>query len=220
MKKFLMIAAAIGLASVLSLPALASDTCTGGVVEFNESTTSLTNDLLTGGTSCSMSGYTFSNFDVYTQGGWANGQNVELIVTADSGGTPGLLAISVTSNAGGPGAAGSVGDYILTYEITPGALDLGLGNGTATSITENVCSALTGTYGTTTTCSGSALAQLTVNPTSPTATAGITTVSVDYVAEDVGGGSENFEQVIPEPMTFSLMGVGLLGLGLLRRRQK
>jgi hypothetical protein len=46
---------------------------------------------------------------------------------------------------------------------------------------------------------------------------------VDYVTKDVNGGSELYQTPgtasVPEPMTMSLMGAGLLGLGFFGRRK-
>jgi hypothetical protein len=42
----------------------------------------------------------------------------------------------------------------------------------------------------------------------------------DFVYKDVNGVSEFAQTVVPEPMTLSMMGIGLLGLGLLRRRAR
>jgi hypothetical protein len=214
--KFYGLLAVAALASVTSVTAYAADTCTGGQIEFNTSTTTATNDLLQGSTSCNMAGYTFSNFDVYTQSGFALGENVELIVTTDSGGTEGLLALSVTTSSAMPS-----GDYILTYTITSGVTNMTLLDGTASSIEENICSSVS-TYGESTACVGSNLnlSVLDVNNLSPTsATSVVTFHSSDVVTKDIQGGSESYQQIVPEPMTFSLLGVGLLGLGLLGRRR-
>jgi hypothetical protein len=165
---------------------------------------------------CSMEGYTFSNFDVYSQSGFATGNTLSLTVTIDSGGTEGLLAIAYGVNPGDPI------DVVVTYEITPGVTQMELENGSASSVTENICSALGGTYGENTTCASAAD---TLAPQLNTYSSGPTTDSVsvmaaleDIVTKDVSGGSEIYQFVAPEPMTFSLMGIGLLGIGLVGRR--
>lgn len=210
-----------GLVALVSVAAYASDTCTGGDNVYTATVVTGDSDNLgTAGGSCTMDGYTFSNFDVYTQTGFTSGETFSLTVTTDSGGTEGLLAVAYSC---GPTPC-STGDFIFTYEITPGISEMTLIDGTASSVTENVCSGLASTYGTTTACSSTPLAVLSVDETgSPNPyqeTVPVTYASQDIVAKDVNGGSEFYQAVVPEPMTLSLMGIGLLGLGFLGRRIK
>jgi len=43
--------------------------------------------------------------------------------------------------------------------------------------------------------------------------------ATDFFLKDVSGGSQFTQTFVPEPVTMSLMGVGLLGLGILGRRK-
>lgn len=218
MKRFLILAA---LAGAGSIAAYATDTCTGGQQEFSDTLTGTGEDnLLVGSTNCVMGAFTFSNFDVYTQSGFQNGETLALEVTTDSGSTPGLLALSLTCTADCPAG---IGDYILTYTISPGPTSMTLYDGTASSIEENICNAssgIVGGYGELTEC-GSQVGTLSVTSTNTTASTTVTTAAIDYVTKDIDGGSESYQMpggIVPEPMTLSMMGAGLLGLGLFGRR--
>lgn len=209
-----------GMVALASVAAYATDTCTSGDNVYTATAVTGNSDNLgVAGGSCSMDGYTFSNFDVYTETGFTAGETFSLTVTADSGGTEGDLAVAYSvANC----SSCAVGDFIFTYEITPGVTEMTLNDGTAASVTENICSALAGTYGTTTGCSSTPLAVLSTDQTgSPNPyveTVSVTAAAMDIVAKDVNGGSEFYQTVVPEPMTLSLMGAGLLGLGFIRRR--
>lgn len=213
MKKFLLLGA------LASMAAFASDVCTGGgssVTVFNNASVA-NGTLLTSTDSCNIGGYVFSNFDVYAQTGFtAAGETFDLSVFVD---TPSTDDIQFSYSASSDGSGVAVGDFILTYTLTPGTPSMSLLGGTAGSVTEVICSSFDGTYGETTTCSGTPLGTLTTNSPGQSVTDSNVTVSaVDYVAKDVSGGSELAQGVVPEPMTMSLMGIGLLGLGLVGRK--
>ncbi len=219
MKRVLVLAVLTAAASVSAFAV--GDTCTGGVTEFTDTLTSA-NQLLTGGTSCLMGAFTFSNFDVYTQSGYQVGETVQLVVQTDDPGA-GILSLSVACTSDCPSGSG---DYIFTYTVSPGPTNMVLYAGTAASIEQNICAAATGFlgggYGNTTQCASTTLGSLSVGTGGSDGPVSVTASGTDYVAQDVDGGSENYQELglVPEPMSLSLMGAGLLGLGFLRRRNK
>ena len=218
--------AVVALAGLSSVPALASDTCTqasGGLTVINDVSVTGNDDLLQGNGTCVMGGFTFSNFDVYTEIGFSSGETFSLVVTTDLTGQPGTLALAY----GVSGAA--TGDFILTYEISPSISGMTVLDGTASSVTENICSAVDGTYGENSTCSEPSLNTTSLLTNDTTTTEAYSPVNpsgtgYDIVIKDVNGGSEIYQapsssSSIPEPMTLSLVGGSLLGLGFLGRRR-
>ena len=118
----------------------------------------------------------------------------------------------------------ALGDDIdLQYKITPGITGMVLSASTAGGVNEGVCStqqtfgALTGSvsFGV---CNGILLGSGSVAGGSST-TIPIEKSAMDWVFKDVNGVSGFSQFIIPEPTTFSLLGAGLIGLGLLQRRR-
>lgn len=159
---------------------------------------------------CTSGAYTFSNFDIYSHLGNASVSNFSATVDI----TNGLLSLNYT-NIG-------TDDIVFFYDITGGVSGMTAEVGTATTITEVVCGTAYNDAGGNTTCTSGALntSPLIVTQGNPVATSSINAAATDYIAKDITGGSELFQQIVPEPMTLSLMGAGLLGLGLLRRRRQ
>ena len=154
---------------------------------------------------CTAYGDTFSNFSIYFNAGFTS--------------TPFSMTVTFNSNGDihfgsseGPGQ-----DINLQYEISPGILGMTLSSGgsAGTSVLENICSTQQPFPGGS--CGGTLLGSGSV--TGPTSTfISVTGSAHDWVFKDISGTSTFDQTVIPEPMTYSLMGAGLLGLGLLGRR--
>ena len=163
--------------------------------------------------SCSVGNYIFSNFQV------AGGAGINL-VAPNSG-------FSLTVVVGGALPPGEVefefsnlgaGDIQLFYTITGGVTDMTLGGGTTNSVSEVICSNAFAVPNST--CLGDSL-----GATSPLDTLGSTSAftlvdpaNEDFIVKNISGGSEVFQSVSPEPMTLSLVGLGLLSLAFLRRK--
>lgn len=116
-------------------------------------------------------------------------------------------------------------DTILSYAVTGTLIGVDVSqNGVDTSIQETVCSApFSGGI-----CpSGDVLANYS-NPPTPNGTEVFLTspVTTAYILKDIQEPSQDStissfvnSQVVPEPMTFSLIGMGLLGIGVMGRRR-
>jgi len=77
-------------------------------------------------------------------------------------------------------------------------------------------------------CAGNMLAFLTAFGTGPATSAIFATADPIWIFKDINANGSSISEVnqvytsstVPEPMTLSMMGVGLLGLGLISRRRK
>ena len=158
--------------------------------------------------------YTFSNFSI----------------TVNATPLPSLFSMNLSGGTNAPLAlldfgftlVAAPGDIRFVYSITSasGVLPSGIVLKGASNVQETVCTVGIGVGGV---CLGSPLGSGGIS------SGGTTTINLNYagfngntiwVNKDVSGGSEFSQQLIPEPMTLSLMGVGLLGLGLFGRRRK
>ncbi len=217
MKRFLLVCAAGALAS---LAAFASDMCTNSGMIYTSAALSFGGLLNTSTTTCTVDGFTFSNFDVLGGTGFATGDTFSIGAIVDTP-NPGDLQFTYSED-NSTGSPITVGDFLFTYTLTPGTYSMILYDGTAGTITENVCSSVVGTYGDSSTCSGTplnnmALVTSSMGPT--TAYSSVTFNPTDVVVKDVAGGSEFAQSMVPEPMTMSLLGIGLVGLGIVGRKQ-
>lgn len=172
-------------------------------------------DVFTGASNdCTLGPWDFSNFSVYVNTGYATPSN--LTVT---------LSFSGSTLTFGTNMSQALGDDIdLQYKITPGILGMVLSASVGGGVNEGVCStqqdfgSVTATPGSFGVCHGITLGSGSVVGGSST-TIPIEGSATDWVFKDVNGVSGFSQFIIPEPASFSLLGAGLIGLGLLQRRR-
>ncbi|HEV2199746.1 MAG TPA: PEP-CTERM sorting domain-containing protein [Bryobacteraceae bacterium] len=197
---------------LMSLAAVSSFAAYGTTVCASGSTTTFGNgvtfDLTPVGT-CSIGSVTFSNFFVTGENSLVPTTFAPSATLLNDGRTLSLTYTSLPTGA----------DIQFGFESTGGTVfGLLLGGGSSANVTETVCtiafvgeSCLGGVLGGPTGVSGggSALINLSANIS-----------GVYFYSKDITGGSGVTQTFVPEPMTSSLMGAGLLGLGFLRRYRK
>jgi hypothetical protein len=184
---------------------------------------------VTSSASFSCAGLTFSNFIGIDAGGVPN-PNVSLVAaeTTNTGNVNLLFNPGLTAGQ----------DLHLFFTVTGGlnGIDLSVGGTTTSAVTERACGAplITSTTDTNRLCpSGTGL--ISTPGSSINATAGQTVATAltgtsqqTWIFKDITTGSSDVDLTsltqsfhpIPEPMSFVLMGSGLLGLGLARRRRR
>ena len=167
----------------------------------------------TGTIPCTSGGDTFSNFYVFNTAT----SDTNIVVGASFSGS--TITFGVTN-------LDAKTDFDVVFSVAPSQSTVTIsGAATTTHIVDTICSVMfiqgqscTGNGGTVL---GGAIVNGSTSVTIPIATS---PTGVDYVFEDVSGVtsfSKTFgtPTITPEPVTLPLMGVGLLGLGLIRRRQ-
>jgi hypothetical protein len=192
-----------------------------GTANVNPGFTSPTSNIGNASQSCTVSSLTFSNFQ-YTLSPTTGFENAPFQVLVNS-----LPTVASVVDLGFNPDTAANSDLQLEFQVT-GSSILGVQlsyNGTTGAINEEVCAVYmpTGICGTPIGVGG--LASLGVSPTSQNAQLMFTTAqSSVWIFKDIAAGSGFFSEVnqgyiVPEPMTFSLLGAGLLGLGLMGRRR-
>jgi hypothetical protein len=163
------------------------------------------------GFSCTEGIYTFSNFQLFGDTVPTTVSNFSLSLGPATNAAAGVLGFGYTDlDTNGD-------DFLVTFQIMPGVGSIVLNSG-ATSVTETICSVATSPS----TCPGVVLNKSPLsgnNTTMPTASSLVTIAGTDFVVDDITGGSNITNNIVPEPVTFSLMGLGLLAIGLAGRKR-
>jgi hypothetical protein len=212
MKKILIAGALLILASGASM---AATVCADGAT--NSFANNVTLDLTFVNT-CTVGSTVFSNFTI-------TGENlfVPSSFSASANYSGNVLSFTftnlTTTNGTSSSGVGGVGDIFLSFQSSNPLSSIILGGGSTNATTETICTAAFsgencgGTVLGTNTASGGA--SVTIN------VAGYSTI--EFIGKDIAGGSgltQTIGSSVPEPMTLSMMGFGLLGLGLIARRRK
>jgi hypothetical protein len=192
----------------------------------------IANVLTLGSAGCVVTGSNliFSNFGVSATGGLSTA-TVGLSDLAGTGLVGSEVDLGFQLTLGFANSADPTGDLLLTYEVIGGisGVDINI-QGTPVAapgqitVTETVCSVafvsgacptidLLGSYAVTSTNGSDAIGNIAFAYTTPV-----------FIKKDIsfnGAITSEFtnSQLTPEPMTFTLMGAGLLGLGIFGRRR-
>jgi len=217
MKKILMLSA---LAAGLASSAFAAPTCLSVI---GADVTTLFSPGFEAGA------YLFDNFAVtLATPGTISGPIILTAVNQDP--INSIISLTFNPNLGGP----TTEDFHLTFRVStlngaPGIYQTGLaatGTGSGSHVQERGCTTIINQSGT---CSGTVLYDYVafVGQSIPlTPNAGAAGVSELFIWKDLnsdaGGTLTSFTESFqtPEPMSITLMGAGLLGLGLFRKRRK
>ncbi len=170
--------------------------------------------------SCSIGGLTFQNFS-------STNDNSTLGITIQTVNSNGFTLSPNLPTNGNP----SLNDVNLQFEVLGGVSGIGLSlNGNSSAfVTETVCDAAgLGSPAGSGKCAGNELAFLTAFGTGSSKSVSFATSSPIWIFKDINDGGAALSEVtqvytsgtVPEPMTLSMMGVGLLGLSLISRRRK
>jgi len=187
--------------------ASAADVCVGGM------------NVLAPGFSCEVAGLVFSNFSAISAGSTPVVPEMTLVAVSSTDSTVYLSFNPSIVNT----SQGSM-DMWFYFQVTGGVMGVDLMNAgdAPTSILERVCSSPIGMGNI---CNGSELATISAGG-GQQAEAMFATTQTAYIFKDIfvgpGGHLSSFTQSfhVPEPMTFVLIGSGLLALGIVRRRAK
>jgi hypothetical protein len=210
MKKILGCFAILTAACLTSSVASAGTACAAG------------ENILASGFSCTIGSLTFSNFSSTNYNETFGG-----VITLDIGTVTsnGFTLQTILPTNGNP----SFNDANLQFEVAGGVSGVGLSlNGAPSAfVTENVCKTQQ-SAGSGNCALGDLLAYLTAFGNGGTPSVSFSTTDPIWIFKDIADGgfpmSETTQiytaSTVPEPMTLSMMGVGLLGLSLISRRKK
>jgi hypothetical protein len=163
--------------------------------------------------SCTLGDTTFSNFTVFAATGFS-------LTDPSMGAFSMTIYVDPTIDAleiDDTGLSGSE-DIHLTFQGAIGVTNITLLAGAASTVSESITSGPCNISAAT--CSGTVLNTTPLSASNSGSSFSLVTyASTDYFFDDISGGSSTIEEIAaPEPMTFSLIGLGFLGLGLLSRR--
>jgi hypothetical protein len=160
-----------------------------------------------------LDGQVFSLFSVYAQSGFGGA------------GSAFSLTVSVNGNQLIFGTTTLVGEDVTIYfKTSPGITFVTLGTGPADNVVEGICAGLPNESVGSEVCPGGATflnTSVLSASNGSTSSSNVNASSTDWFIKDDSGGSQltqSFNSTVPEPMTLSMMGVGLLGLGLIGRK--
>jgi hypothetical protein len=216
MKKLLIVAAtALGLSSIALATPCSITPPTNNLIAGAPNT--ISNPAADTNEPCTVLPLTFDNFSYnLNTGGFTT--LLPTVSTIDASIAGSLVHFSFNPNL----AAGS--DLGLEFRVTGGVQGVALSfNGTGNGFVNEVVCSVFAPGGI---CPvGFVLATLNVTSGSQFASATFANQNTVWIFKDINSGSSPFSEIdqafsTPEPMTFSLLGAGLLGLGLLRRKLK